>query len=95
MAAKAGHKAAAVADISFFACWAESGAPRRRISTESRGWHFCCPRPPAHEALRELAQVISYETYAFPPQPLPAPTARPLPPPCLPPRKKAGPVGTS
>ena len=54
------QEAAAVADISFLGYWTEIGAgwsPRRGISTESRGWHFCCPRPPAHAALHVRARA--------------------------------------
>ena len=39
-ATKAGHEAAAVADISFLGSWAEMEPPRRGVSTKSRGWYF-------------------------------------------------------
>ena len=56
VAAKAVHKVAAVADISFLGPWTERSL-RRRISTESRSWHFCCPRPSAHAALHVRARA--------------------------------------
>ena len=65
VAAKAGHEAAAVADISFLGSWAEmephmwhlDGEPQVGVSMESRGWHFCFPRPPAHAALHVRARA--------------------------------------
>ena len=64
-ATKAGHEAAAVADISFLGSWAEmephmwhlDGEPQVGVSMESLGWHFCCPRPPAHAALHVRARA--------------------------------------
>ena len=65
VATKAGHEAAAVADISFLGSWAEmephmwhlDGEPQVGVSMESRGWHFCFPRPPAHAALHVRARA--------------------------------------
>ena len=76
VAAKAVHKVAAVADISFLGPWTERSL-RRRISTESRSWHFCCPRPSAHAALHVRARASHLlRGLCAPPQPLPAPTEK-------------------